>query len=237
LKRIKFYIFIKDMKKIGIVGGLSPESTILYYKHIADEYYKMKHDYNFPEVIIYSISFGKFVYYQKNGMKKEAIKEILNALISLKNAGADFAIISANTPHIYFKEIEKTSPLPLISIISSTLKKAKEYKLQKILLLGTLFTMKSGIFEREFENDIEIIVPKEDEMEIINKIIFEELSNGNVRNESKEKIIKIIKSYDIDGVILGCTELPLLISQRDLKIKVLDTARIHAEDALNHAIS
>ncbi len=226
------------MKKIGIVGGLSPESTILYYKHIVDEYYKLKNNYNFPEIIIYSISFGKFVYFQKNGMKEQALKEILNALISLKNAGADFAIISANTPHIYFKEIEKAAPLPLISIISSTLKKAKEYNLQKLLLLGTLFTMKSGVFEKEFEKDgIKIVIPKENEMEVINKIIFEELSNGNIRNESKEEVIKIIKSYNVDGVILGCTELPLLISQKDLKIKVLDTAKIHAEDALFYALS
>lgn len=226
------------MKKIGIVGGLSPESTILYYKHIVDEYYKLKNNYNFPEIIIYSISFGKFVYFQKNGMKEQALKEILNAIISLKNAGADFAIISANTPHIYFKEIEKAAPLPLISIISSTLKKAKEYNLQKLLLLGTLFTMKSGVFEKEFEKDgIKIVIPKENEMEVINKIIFEELLNGNIRNESKEEVIKIIKSYNVDGVILGCTELPLLISQKDSKIKVLDTAKIHAEDALFYALS
>ena len=225
------------MKKIGIVGGLSPESTILYYKHIINKYYELMKNYDFPEILIYSISFEKFSSSMKENRGK-AIEEILKALHALKKAGADFAIISANTPHIFFDDIKKKAGLPLISIIDATIKKAKEFNLKNLLLLGTLFTMNSKNFKESFEKSgIKIIVPSDDEKNTINEIIFKELAKGLIKEESKEKIIKIIKKYEVDGVILGCTELPLILSQKDIDMKLLDTAAIHAEEALTYAMN
>jgi len=222
------------MKKIGIVGGLSPESTLLYYNHIVKKYYELKKDYNFPEIIIYSLSFEKFRKALKNG---KGAKEILKALNALKNAGADFAIISANTPHIFFDEIKKESPLPLISIVDATVEKARKEEMKNLLLLGTIFTMESGYFKNEYErNGIKIVVPNKEEREIVNGIIFNELSKGLVKEESRKKLIEIINRYEVDGVILGCTELPLILSQKDTDKKLLNTATIHAEKALMHAM-
>ncbi len=222
------------MKKIGIVGGLSPESTSLYYNHIMRKYYEIKHDHYFPVVIIYSLSFQKFVDENRKG-KKYAINMIVDALNSLKNAGAEIAAISANTPHIYFDEIVKRSKVELVSIVDATLEKAIKSNLKKLLLLGTIFTMKSGMFENKFdEKGIEVIVPSDEEMEMVNKIIMNELAHGDVREESREKIKAIINKYDVDATILGCTELPMLFNENE--IKILDTARIHAEKILEKAM-
>ena len=222
------------MKKIGIVGGLSPESTSLYYNHIMRKYYEIKHDHYFPVVIIYSLSFQKFVDANRRG-KKYAINMIVDALNSLKNAGAEIAAISANTPHIYFDEIVKRSKVELVSIVDATLEKAIKSNLKKLLLLGTIFTMKSGMFENKFdEKGIEVIVPSDEEMEMVNKIIMNELAHGDVREESREKIKAIINKYDVDATILGCTELPMLFNENE--IKILDTARIHAEKILEKAM-
>ncbi len=223
------------MKKIGIVGGLSPESTLLYYNHIVKKYYETKGDYNFPEIIIYSLSFGKFSGALKN---RKAAKEILKALKALKKAGADFAIITANTPHIFFDEIAAESPLPIISIIDATVEKAKEYGLKKLLLLGTIFTMESEYFKNEYEkNGIEIVVPNMEERKVVNEIIFKELAKGLVMEESRKRLLEIIDGYnEADGIILGCTELPLILQQQHVSKKLLNTATIHAEKALLYAL-
>ncbi|MCD6573539.1 MAG: amino acid racemase [Thermoplasmata archaeon] len=223
------------MKKIGVVGGLSPESTILYYNHIVKRYYEIKGNYNFPEIIIYSLSFGKFSEAVK---RKNAPEEILKALEALKKAGADFAIISANTPHIFFDEIADASPLPVISIIDATIEKAKEYGLRKLLLLGTIFTMESEYFKNEYEkNGIEIVVPSKEERKVVNEIIFNELAKGIVKEKSRKRLLEIVESYnEVDGIILGCTELPLILQQEHVSKKLLDTATIHAEKALMHAL-
>ena len=220
------------MKKIGIVGGLAPESTLLYYEHIFKKYYELKQDYNYPEVIIYSLSFGKFKEAMKNG---KAVNEILKALNALKNAGADFGIIAANTPHIFFNEIERDSSLPLISIIDATIERAREQKLKSLLLLGTIFTMESEYFKKEYEkNGIKIIVPNEMERQEINRIIFDELARGLVKEGSRKRLKEIINEYEVDAAILACTELPLILDKCNKKL--LNTAFIHAEKALMYAL-
>ena len=222
------------MKKIGLVGGLSPESTILYYNHIVKKYYEIKDDYNFPEIIIYSLSFGRFSEMVKKG---NAATEILKALEALKKAGADFAIITANTPHIFFDEIAAKATLPVISIIDATVEEAKKNGLKKLLLLGTIFTMESEYFRSQYEkNGLEIIIPSKEERKIVNEIIFRELAKGLIREESRKKLIEIINRYDVDAIILGCTELPLILDEEHVGKKLLDTATIHAEEALMHAL-
>ncbi len=223
------------MKRIGIVGGLSPESTILYYNHIVRKYYEIKHDHYFPEIVIYSLSFQEFSD-AVAGNKKHAVALLIKALKTLEKAGAEVAGISANTPHIYFDDIAGCCGMEIISILDATLERAVENSFNKLLLLGTMFTMKSGMFEKKFKaHGIEILTPDEEDMRVVNSIIMNELAHGEVKDESKDRITSIIEKYDVDATILGCTELPMLFEE-DKKIKFLDTAKIHAEKILKKAM-
>ena len=136
-----------------------------------------------------------------------------------------------------FNELQKKSKIPLLSIVKNTANKAKSLGMKKLLLLGTRFTMQSTFYKDDFQElNIDIIVPKIDEQTKINKIIYNELVNGVVKKESKKQFMDIIKNYDVDGIILGCTELPLILTPKDTKIPLLDTLQIHVEATLNYSM-
>ena len=228
------------MKRIGILGGLSPQSTVIYYQYIIKTYYEKFKDYKFPEIIIYSVCFQQYVEWA-NKEKLEIIKKnMINALNRLKKAGADFGIISANTPHIIFDEVSKNTELPLISIIDATREEIKKENFKTVGLLGTIFTMSNTFYKKELSKfGIETIVPEKEEQKFINRVIYEELTKGEIKYESKIKFLEIInklKKEGAEGIILGCTEIPLLISQEDCDIKLFDTSRIHANKALDFAL-
>jgi aspartate racemase len=154
-------------------------------------------------------------------------------MAGLERAGVDFIIMAANSPHSVFQDIVKRTDLPIHSISDATMNKAKELKLKKLLLFGIKHTMDSNFYpESGAEYDIEIIVPTDREKTIIDGIIFSELCIGKIIDRSKSKLLDIINSYDVDGVILGCTELPLIINETDLNIAVLNTLEIHVENTL-----
>ncbi|MDA3941161.1 MAG: amino acid racemase [Spirochaetia bacterium] len=160
-------------------------------------------------------------------------------IISLRDAGADFAVIASNTPHIVFDEVDKLSPLPLLSIVEATAQKAATLKLKKLLLIGTIFTMESTFYQNSNSNyNISVVVPSAEEQEIIYNIIFPELEEGIVIPKKKNQLInicnKIIEKENIDGRILGCTELPLMIKDDDFRIEVLNTTKIHVEGILKY---
>ena len=224
-------------KKIGILGGISHESTIKYYELILKKYYELKGDYYYPEIIIYSLDFQKFTDFEDNGDKESYIKYIMEGIYSLENSGADFIIMSANSPHSVYDEVKNLTKLPMISIVEAVGEKAKEKGLKKILLLGIKYTMENGFYENYLNQfGIDVIVPSEDERVLINDIIFDELTIGIFRDNSKEKLINIIKKYDVEGVILGCTELPLIISEADLEIEVLNTVELHVDKILRYSL-
>ena len=157
---------------------------------------------------------------------------------SLVNAGADFVIMAANSPHKVFRELEKQSKVPMISIAEETIKKAKKERLKRLLLTGIKFTMKSHFYKDVGKKyGIEIITPSGKEQDRIDGVIFDELCLGVFNESSKKRILNIIESYPVDGVILGCTELPLLIKQEDTEVPLLNTSEIHAEAALDFALS
>lgn len=228
------------MKNIGIVGGLSPESTILYYRTIIEEYRKMFGDENYPSIIIYSVNFGKFTRFIKEGKQKDAADLLVKAIKSLQLAGADFALIAANTPHMFLNYIASHSSIPLLSIVDALAEVLKRDNVSKVGLLGTKFTLTQGFYvEGLKKHNIEAIVPELDDIDTINAIIYEELVKGVFRNESRIKVIEIIKRLikkGVDGVALACTELPLLVSGTVNEVKLYDTAKIHAIKALKHAI-
>ncbi len=225
-------------KRIGILGGISAQSTAKYYDHIIQSYFERKRDYHYPEIVIFSLDFQKFTAFENATDKAGYIKEIMHGIESLQNAGAEFIIIAANSPHAVFEELEKQSRVPLLSIVEVTAKKAGQSGLKKLLLMGIKFTMQSSFYQDACEKlGIHVIVPSDKEQNEINGIVFDELVIGIFNGKSRNRLLEIINRYDVDGVILGCTELPLILQQKDTDIKLLDTLKIHAEAALDYSLT
>jgi len=227
------------MKRLGIVGGIGPESTIDYYRMMIELCLIERRDY--PEIIVYSINMNKMLDMTERADLDELVQYLLTALEALKSAGADFAIIASNTPHMVFDTLQEESPLDLLSIVEATCKKAVSLKMRRLLLLGTKFTMKSSFYKSVFSKEgIEIIVPEDNEIEYIHDRIFKELELGNIVQETKNRILKIVsrikQKEGIEGVILGCTELPLMFPEDELGINFLNTSRIHVESALKRMV-
>jgi aspartate racemase len=229
------------MKKIGIIGGASAESTIDYYKCITTEYIKKYGDYAYPQILINSISFQEYVDFMKKNDFYSLSELLLNEGLRLQNAGADFIIIATNTFHLFIEELRGQLSIPILSIIDSVKNKIQKDNLKKVALLGTKLTMDFNLYgEKCKENNIDVLVPDEIDKKSIDKIIFNELTRGLVKNESKKVFINIInkmKSMGAQGVILGCTEIPMLIKDSDTELNVYNTTFIHAMDALNYSLN
>ena len=228
-------------KTIGIVGGMSPESTTTYYEHITRTYQERFGNYGFPEIIIYSVSFQQYIDWM-NTEKWESIAEgLTQAVVSLKNSGADFGVIATNTMHKLFHQIKRKAPLPLLSIIDATAEAIQKEKIKRVGLLGTIFTMRETFYKKGLEEfGIKTLVPNTQEQETVNEIVFNELGKGIIRKESKQKYVEIVhrlQDQGAEGVVLGCTEIPLLIKEEDCGIPLFDTAVLHAEKALAFALS
>ena len=223
------------MKKIGILGGLGPESTMAYYEYITREYYKKYNNYAYPEIIIYSLNFKEFI-----DARYEAAEKIKAAIKNLHRAGADFVIAACNSIHIVYEEVSKNIPISWLSIIDVTAEEIKKNDINKVGLLGTIFTMGKGFYEKGLsQHCIETIVPSTDDQKKINNIIYKELVLNELRDESRCMILKIIeklKRKGAQGIVLGCTELPFLIKQEDVSIKIFNTTTIHAQKALDFAL-
>jgi aspartate racemase len=229
---------LKKMNKIGILGGMSYESTIKYYDLILEKYYEKFNDYNYPEVIIYSLNFQKVIDYELGDNQTKYIEYLMSGINSLENAGANFVAMAANSPHAVYENLKELSKVPILSIVKVTAKRAKQENMKKLLLLGIKFTMKSTFYQDYCKKlGIEVITPSNDEQDIIDKIIFDELVIGFFKKQSKEFLIQIINKYKVEGVILGCTELPLIITQTDTEIKLLDTVDIHTSAILDFYFS
>jgi aspartate racemase len=226
------------MKKIGIIGGLGPESTILYYKELVDKY-KNKSDGQDPEIIIYSVSLPEFKNYMDKNDLASAVKLLSGAADSLARAGADFISMASNTPHIVFDEVSKKSKVQMISIVEETAKSAnKTSKNRKIGLLGTRFTMKSDFYPKSFRNyGLDLYTPDVADQDYIHEKIFSELNIGIINVQTKEKFLEIVKKlidkHAIDSLIRGCTEVPLIFDQDYFGINYLNTVTIHVESIID----
>lgn len=228
------------MKTIGIIGGLGPEATIDYYKEILRQYNEIKGAQNldYPEIIVYSVSLHKFISLLEKGQLDEAASYIAVAINCLKDAGADFAAISANTPHLLFSQIQSLCQLKLISIVESCAIKAKEKGVKKCCLIGTKFTMKADFYKSTFlKYGIEICVPSAENINFIHNKLFTELEHGIYSDETKRSIFQILKnvkeSQGADSVILGCTEFPIMFPENSyFGIPFFNTTRIHVQQIL-----
>lgn len=228
-------------KTIGILGGMTPESTTVYYEHITRTYQKRHGDYGFPEIIIYSVSFQRYENWMISGQWDNIAEGLTQAVLSLSKAGADFCVIATNTMHKVFGHIQSHSPIPLLSIIEATAGAILDRKMDTVGLLGTRFTMREAFYRDGLaEFGIQTIIPNDEGLKIVDDIIFHELGKGVIRQESREKYVDIVRrlhSQGAEGVILGCTEIPLLISEADCDVPLFNTTILHAEKALEYALN
>jgi aspartate racemase len=229
------------MKIIGIVGGISWVSTIDYYMAINTGVNEGLGENNAAELIIYSVNYNDIIRNNNSGNLEATYKMMLDASTHLKNCGAKAIVLAANTMHLFAERIEKTISLPVIHIARATAKEIEKKGFRKVGLLGTKFTMEMDFYKDKLkESGIEVIIPNEEDRAFIHKTIFEELGKGILKEETKARYLSIIKHLTdsgSEGVILGCTEIPLLIKQSDTKTPLFDTALIHSKAAVEFILS
>lgn len=226
------------MKKLGLVGGLGPVSTLDYYKLINERYREIVKPTSVagdnPEMVVYSLNLG-VAYEMVSAADWPRLADYqMNAVEKCIAAGADFCAIAANTAHIVFDEMEKRSSVPLVGMIDETCKYAKEHHWQRILVFGTKFTMQSGLYENTGKKyGIECVVPGEADQTIIQDIIFPNLEANIVDPAQKKEILalsrRLLAELHVDALVLGCTELPLIIKEGELETNLIDAASCHID--------
>jgi aspartate racemase len=228
------------MKRIGIIGGLGPESTIDYYKEIINAFKKETNDLNYPEIIIYSVNMSQFLGLMKQKKYDEITAYLLEKIEALNLAGAEFVAMSANTPHLLFDQLQELSTIPLLSIVEATCEEAVQRGLKRTGLFGTGFTMNATFYSDVLtKHGVEVILPDQKDRELINHKLFSEIELGIFNNNTRKKLITIIEKMaheqQIDSLILGCTELPLILKENTYSgIPILDTTKIHVNAIVNY---
>jgi len=228
------------MKTVGIVGGISPESTIEYYRFIVDGYRERRPDGSYPLIMINSINLQGMVNAVESG---KVVEFLLPEFHKLAKAGADFGVIAANTPHVVFDELQRQSPIPLISIVEATCDAAKTLGLKKVGLLGTRFTMQGRFYPDVFAKaGIALVVPGPEQHDYIHEKYMGELVKGIFLPETRTGLLAIVdelkRHEGIQGLILGGTELPLILRDANhLGIPFLDTTRIHVDRIVEELVS
>src|SRR6266403_3342625 len=231
------------MKTLGIIGGLGPESTIDYYERIIALYRERTRDGSYPRFIIISVDLKKGLDFMEAGDLAGMADYLLDGIDKLVRAGADFGLISANTPHIVFDDVASKSPIPLISIVEATCAAAKTRKLQRLALFGTRYTMQGKFYVNLFSRQgIELLVPEPNDQDYIHDKYMNELVPGKFLPETRAGLLAIVDRMkaesDIDGIILAGTELPLILRDPDHNgIPFLDTTKIHCEAAVDKMLS
>jgi len=226
------------MQTIGLLGGMSWESSLSYYKLINTYTNEILGGQNNAKSVMVTVNFEEIEKLQHHDKWDEATQILLTSCLELQNANADFIVICTNTMHKLLPQIEKYIDIPFLHIAKATANEIQKNNIKRIGLLGTKFTMKEDFYKQILQDEnIEVIIPSEKDMEVIHKIIYDELCLGTINQSSKTAYINIInKMKDIEGVILGCTEIGLLVSQDDFEIKVFDTTKIHAKQAVEYSL-
>ena len=226
-------------KTIGILGGMSPESTVAYYEYITRTYTQRHGDYGYPEILIHSVSFQPYVDWPNQDRWDLVAEGLGEAARNLEMAGADFIIIATNTMHLVFDEVQARVGIPMLSLLDAVGEAIEVRGLQTVGLLGTRFAMEKGFYQDALaRRGITVLVPEADDRAFVNRVIYEELVAGQILDASRHGYVKIIDDLGrrgAQGVILGCTEIPLLVSEPDVGLPLFDTTTIHAEAALAYA--
>ncbi len=228
------------MKTLGLLGGMSFESTITYYKIINEVVKEKLGGLHSAKILLYSVNFAEIEQCQAQGHWDESASILSNAARKLEKAGADIILICTNTMHKVAPQIQNSISIPLLHIADATAKTLQQHDIKKAALLGTKYTMEDDFLKKILQNsEIDILIPNSTDRVIINDIIFNELCLGKKLPSSKQAYIDIIKKLEAQGaqgIILGCTEIGLLIQQADVQIPLFDTTEIHAKAAAIFAL-
>ncbi|MBK5424938.1 aspartate/glutamate racemase family protein [Bacillus sp. TH30] len=228
------------MKTIGLIGGMSWESTSEYYRILNEEIKSRLGGLHSAKCLINSVNFEEIERFQSSG-DWEGVGEVLgNTAYSLQKGGADFIIICTNTMHKVVEKIKENINIPVLHIADATAKEINRKGIQSVGLLGTKYTMEQDFYKSRIEeNDIKVIVPLGKDREKINEVIYKELCLGKITSQSREyykRVIEELVQKGAQGIILGCTEIGLLIKQEDISVPIFDTTHIHAIEAVNFAL-
>ncbi len=228
------------MKTIGLVGGTGWVSTLDYYRYFNELVYKNTNGSSTAEVIINSVNYPAIARLTAAGKWQDIAQIITKAAVTLENAGAGCILLGANTMHNIAPVVQQAIKIPFIHIATETGKEILKKGLKKVALLGTKYTMQMDFFKDKLsDQQIETIVPDEEEIIIVNDIIYKELALGIITEASKNtylQIMKKLKEKGAEGIILGCTEIPLLIKQTDFNLPLFDTTFIHANAAVEFSL-
>lgn len=229
------------MKTIGLIGGMSWESTVTYYQVINTVVKEQLGGLHSAKCLLFSVDFEEIEACQARGQWEKSGEILLEAAKNLEKAGADFIVICTNTMHKVVPQIRAGIKIPILHIAEATAKELKQHQIKKVALLGTKYTMQQDFYkEKLIEAGLEVIIPDQDGIDKINSVIYEELCLGKVYETSKKAFLSIIQQLaakGAQGVILGCTEIGLLVGQEDTNIPLFDTTLIHATTAALEAIN
>ena len=229
-----------NLKTIGLIGGMSWESTVTYYKIINETVKEKLGRLHSAKCILYSVDFQEIEECQANGNWEKSGEILGEAAYNLEKAGADFIVICTNTMHKVVHQIQEKISIPILHIAEMTAEKILEKGIKNIALLGTKYTMEQDFYKSKLiEKGINVIIPDKNDIETINEVIYDELCLGSINFNSKKKFLEIVdklRSKGAEGIILGCTEIGLLIKNEDTDVPLFDTAIIHAEQAAMYSI-
>ena len=230
------------MKMIGMIGGMSWESSIEYYRIVNQTVREKLGGLHSAKSIMVSVEFAEIEALQHQNRWDELASIMIEAARSLERGGADFVIICTNTMHKLYDEVQNNIQIPMLNIADATAEKIKMKGIDKIALLGTRFTMEEDFYKGRLvgKYGLDVIIPSSEQMEIVHRVIYDELCAGIIKPNSKQKYAEIIKRLVAEGaggVILGCTEIGLLVKPDDSSVPLFDTTEIHAEAAVEYALA
>lgn len=229
------------MKTIGLIGGMSWESTADYYKILNREVKARLGEPHSAKIIMHSVDFSEIEELQSAGEWDKLTKKMINIAQKIESAGADMILICANTMHQMAPEVQKNIKIPLLHIADAAAEKIEVKSFKKVGLLGTKYVMEGSFYKKKIEDnyDIEVIVPDSKSREDVHRIIYQELVSGIFKDHSRarfKEIINSLKEKGAEGIILGCTEIPLLIKDKDSSLPIFNTTELHAKKAVKFAL-
>ncbi len=229
------------MKTIGLIGGMSWESTAEYYRIINETVKEKLGGFHSAKMIMYSVDFSEVEEMQNLGQWDDAARLLIEAARKIEKAGAEFGLICANTMHKVFDKVQKSIAIPLLHIADVTAQEIQKCGIHKVGLLGTRYTMEQDFYKDRLQKKycLKVIIPAQRERTEIHRILYNELCLGKIRKISRDRFKKIIAGLvarGAEGIILGCTEIPLLVDKRDYNVPIFDTTELHARAAVEYAL-
>jgi aspartate racemase len=229
------------MKTIGLIGGMSWESSIEYYRIINETVKAKLGGLHSAKSVMYSVDFAEIEALQRQGRWNEATAMMIEAARHVEGGGADFIVICTNTMHKMADEVQEQAQIPLLHIADATAERIKAHGLQEIGLLGTKFTMEEDFYKGRLveKHGLDVLIPSDEGRELVHRVIYDELCAGEIKPSSREQYVHIMERLverGAEGIILGCTEISLLVGDEDSRVPLFDTTKIHAEAAVEYAL-